>query len=111
MSKERITISLDSERDKDLIVWLDAQDNRSEAVRKALRAYIAMPNLSDLYRQNESLARRLTSLEDVETILDHLEAIERLLERGVKLSGCSEDDEPDEPEQALASLDKLADLA
>jgi hypothetical protein len=101
--------------DKDLIAWLEQQDNRSEAVRKALRAYIAMPSVGDLYRQNEGLARRLAALDalgdDVGDVLDHLEVIERKLERGVKLGGCGESDEVEEPDEALASLDKLIDLA
>jgi hypothetical protein len=115
MSKERFTISLDKATDRDLIDWLNAQDNRSEAVRKALRAYIAMPGVGDLYRQNEGLARRLAALDalgdDVGAVLGHLEAIERKLERGVTLGGCSESDEVEEPDEALASLDKLIDLA
>ena len=115
MSKERFTISLDSEQDRELLDWLNRQDNRSEAVRKALRAYIAMPGIGDLYRQNESLARKLAGLkdvgDDVGAVLERLEAIERQLERGVALSGCGEGEKVEEPERALAALDTLMDLA
>lgn len=32
-----LTAILDRENDKDIISWLEAQENRSEAVRRALR--------------------------------------------------------------------------
>ena len=42
-NNERVTISLDPEDDRDLLQWLAAQRNRSEAVRRALRYYIKAP--------------------------------------------------------------------
>ena len=46
-----ITVSLDLERDRDIMAWLERQENRSAAVRKVLRAYIQdSPTLGDLLR-------------------------------------------------------------
>lgn len=41
----RVHVRLDRETDADIIAWLDSQRNRSEAVRKALRAAIAPTGL------------------------------------------------------------------
>ena len=35
-----LTTLLDNKRDADIIDWLSKQENRSEAVRKAIRAFI-----------------------------------------------------------------------
>lgn len=35
-----LCVLLDSKNDKDIISWLETQENRSEAVRKALRTEI-----------------------------------------------------------------------
>ena len=40
MAIKRIQLVLDTNRDADLIAWLDEQPNRSAAVRSALRAQI-----------------------------------------------------------------------
>lgn len=111
MSNYRVTISLDSEQDRDLVAWLERQENRSEAVRRALRAYIATPTLSDVYRQNERLAQLLGNLDALESVLARLEAIEDRLDRGVTVGGCGEANEPEEPELALSALDSLVDIA
>lgn len=36
----RKQVVLDSERDGDIVAWLEAQDNQSEAVRDAIRAFM-----------------------------------------------------------------------
>lgn len=35
-----LTTLLDNEKDQDIINWLNKQENRSEAVREAIRAFI-----------------------------------------------------------------------
>ncbi len=37
---QTLCVTLDNEDDKDIIVWLGKQKNRSQAVRKVLRAWI-----------------------------------------------------------------------
>jgi Arc/MetJ-type ribon-helix-helix transcriptional regulator len=138
-----INVRLRKDKDDDIATWYKAQDDRSEAVRAALRLVLALKDevgrwyerqddpaeailkaieayrntatQQEIYKQGEQTLDKLAELDalgdDVRTVIEHLEIIETLLERGVTLSGCSEDDELDEPEQALASLDKLADLA
>ena len=39
-----LTTLLDNKRDADIIDWLSKQENRSEAVRKAIRAFINKEN-------------------------------------------------------------------
>ena len=106
-NNERVTISLDPEDDRDLLQWLAAQRNRSEAVRRALRYYIKAPGLDDLHRQHEQIAQLLAQI-DMEQVLMRLDAIER---RMAQTTLHSNDGQNDEPEEALAALDALADLA
>lgn len=40
-SHKILTLLLDKEKDADIIKWLEPQENRSEAVRKAIRKEIA----------------------------------------------------------------------
>jgi hypothetical protein len=58
----RRSFSLDSERDADLLVWLDNQSNASEAIRKALRAYSCASEitLEEVYRAVKTLEKRLS---------------------------------------------------
>jgi Arc/MetJ-type ribon-helix-helix transcriptional regulator len=106
-TSERVTISLNPEDDRDLLQWLASQRNRSEAVRRALRYYIKAPGLDDLHRQHEQIAQQVAGI-DLAEILTRLDAIERRIAR-VALR--SDGDGSDEPEEALAALDALADLA
>jgi hypothetical protein len=57
----RRSFSLDSERDAVLISWLDEQDNVSEAVRAALRAYCdeSPITLGDIYRSLQNLTTHI----------------------------------------------------
>ena len=56
-----VPISMDSEADRDLLQWLEQQENRSGAVREALRAYIDRSGvtLGDVYRVVRDLERKL----------------------------------------------------
>lgn len=55
-----ITVSLDLERDRDIMAWLERQENRSAAVRKVLRAYIQdSPTLGDLHRLLKHVDRQI----------------------------------------------------
>ena len=59
------TITLDTERDGDLLAWLDAQRNTSEAVREALRAAIgprrADVTLNEVYRAVLDLSAKVAT--------------------------------------------------
>jgi len=37
---QTMCVTLNEERDRDIIQWLDLQDNRAEAIRHVLRTYI-----------------------------------------------------------------------
>lgn len=57
-----INFSLDERHDRDIVRWLGEQSNRSEAIRKAIRAYIAEtegPTLADLLAEIRGLPSRL----------------------------------------------------
>lgn len=58
----RRSFSLDTERDADLLDWLDTQSNASEAIRKALRAYSRASEitLEEVYRAVKTLEERLS---------------------------------------------------
>jgi len=56
-STVRYSVSLDAVQDADIVRWIEAQSNASEAVRQAIRAYISQPTMVDLEnRLNELLA-------------------------------------------------------
>ena len=57
----RRTFTLDTQRDATLLAWLDAQDNLSETVRAALRAYYdaSLVTLADVYRAVQAVEQRL----------------------------------------------------
>jgi cell pole-organizing protein PopZ len=57
--------SLDSEKDKDIIRWLDAQSNRSAAIRAAIRDHIARSEgvtLADVLAEVRALPSRLSAV-------------------------------------------------
>jgi hypothetical protein len=85
-------ISLDAEADRDIIRWLDAQPNRSAAMRDAARSYLGRAGV---------------------TVADVLQAVHDL-ERKVKAGGVVVQDAEaggsDEPPDVAAALDALADL-
>jgi len=92
--KTTVTLSLDVETDKDILRWLDAQDNRSAAIRAAIREHVG--------REGVTLGDVLQAVRD----------LERRLRAGAGVVG----DLPvegggyDEPPDVAAALDALADL-
>jgi Arc/MetJ-type ribon-helix-helix transcriptional regulator len=94
VTTERRSFTLDIERDAELLAWLDAQANVSEAVRKALRAYHAQ-------REGKEQA----------TLADVVAAIEELGERmgGLQVVKASDNPSPveDEDPELAAALDNL----
>lgn len=84
--------SLDSEKDKDIIKWLDGQTNRSAAVREAIRSYMAKSEgvtLADVLAELRALPSRLSVV--------------------AVANGQPPTPEGDEPEAAAANLDGLLD--
>jgi hypothetical protein len=97
MSRKTFTnISLDTEADKDILRWLERQENKSAAIRVAIREHIGRNGitLGDVYRAVKDLERKL-------------EAGAVVLAGG---AGESEGDSWDEPDDAAAALDALAEL-
>jgi hypothetical protein len=80
------SFSVHTERDRDILRWLDAQDNKSEAIRRAIRAYIGGHGV---------------------TLADIHEAIMDLKRRRFTMTGESESVEIDEPPDIAATLDNL----
>lgn len=60
MAKVVFTLCLDSERDRDVVRWLDHQENKSGAVRDAIRAQMGA-SLADVYAVVCDVRRLLTS--------------------------------------------------
>lgn len=58
-----VNISLDPDKDHDILDWLDGQPNRSAAVREAIRSYIAKEEgitLADVLAEVRALPSRLS---------------------------------------------------
>ena len=58
-----VNTSLNDKTDRDILDWLDEQSNRSEAVRRAIRFYIARtegPSLADILAEVRALPSRLS---------------------------------------------------
>lgn len=95
-NKVIIPVSMDAETDRDLLQWLEQQENRSRAVREALRAYIwrGGVTLGDIYQAVRDL--------------------ERKLQAGAIVSETPDDHDGDggwqEPADVAEALDALADL-
>lgn len=90
-----IPVSMDTEADRDLLRWLERQENRSAAIRDALREYIGRGSvtLGDVYQAVKEL--------------------ERKLQTGAMIVGGASQrsgDEWEEPPEAAAALDALASL-
>jgi len=83
-----VSFKLNTDEHGDLIRWLDAQDNRSGAIRAAIKAAMHGLTLGDVYAK--------------------LGEIERKLETGVMIAGGAP--EVGEPPEAAAALDALASL-
>ncbi len=87
--KTTIAFALDTERDRDVIHWLDAQPNKSAAVREAIRAQMKKGGV---------------------TLGDIYEAIMELKRQGFASQGQPDGASPeggDEPPDIVAALDNL----
>jgi hypothetical protein len=88
-----VSVSMDTETDRDLLRWLKQQENQSAAIRAALRNYIERGGvtLSDVYQAIKSL--------------------ERKLQTGAILAGAIQSDSDyHEPPDVAATLDALGNL-
>ena len=88
-----IPVSLDIEADRDILRWLEKQGNRSKAIREAIREHLARGGvtLGDVYQAVKGLERKLQA-------------------GAVVLSPSASGEEWDEPPDAAAALDALAEL-
>ena len=94
--KTTVTVSFDVEADKDLLRWVERQENKSAAIRGAIREHIGRNGLTlgDVYRAVKDLERKLET-------------------GAVVLAGGAQQGEEevwDEPDDAAAALDALAEL-
>jgi hypothetical protein len=94
MAKVTICFTLDADDDKDLTHWLDAQDNRSAAIREAIREHVGRHSVT------------------VGDVLQAVRNLERKIKAGAVIAGESptEGSEYTEPPDVAAALDALADL-
>jgi hypothetical protein len=93
MPKTTEAFSLDTERDADILDWLESQDNKSAAIRAAIRA------------------SWLSSSITLADILNEIGEVKRMLRAGVSLDNSNGQDEPQkltpsqrEAQEALDSL-------
>lgn len=87
-----VNISLDPDKDRDILEWLDSQENRSAAVREAIRSHMAETvgvTLADVLAEVRALPSRLSVVA--------VNAQPELAEEGK------------EPEEAAANLNGLLD--
>jgi hypothetical protein len=93
MPKTTEAFSLDTERDADILDWLESQDNKSAAIRAAIRA------------------SWLSSSITLADILNEIGEVKRMLRAGVSLDNSNSQEEPQEltPSQreAQEALDSL----
>jgi hypothetical protein len=59
MARQTITFVLDTERDRDILRWLEGQNNKSAAIREAIRANLAHGDitLAHVYEAIQDLKR------------------------------------------------------
>jgi hypothetical protein len=59
MARQAITFVLDTVRDRDILHWLEGQENKSAAIREAIRAHLGRSGitLADLYEAIQALKR------------------------------------------------------
>jgi hypothetical protein len=64
MAKQTVTFVVDAERDRDILRWLGSQDNKSAAIREAIRAHIGRTSitLADVFEAIQDLRRRSWTL-------------------------------------------------
>lgn len=92
--KTTIAFTLDTEEDGDILRWLARQENKSAAIRAALREHLARGGvtLADVYQAVRELQRMIKAGAAVGVVNDN------------------PGDDWDEPEDAAAALDALANL-
>lgn len=59
MARQTVTFVLDTERDRDIVRWLEGQDNKSAAIREAIRARAGCGHvtLAEVYEAIQELKR------------------------------------------------------
>ena len=59
MARQTVTFVLDTDRDRDIVHWLEGQDNKSAAIREAIRAHLGRSGitLADVYEAIQDLKR------------------------------------------------------
>jgi hypothetical protein len=59
MAKQTVTFVVDTERDRDILRWLSSQDNKSAAIRAAIRAHLGREGITliDVYQAIQDLKR------------------------------------------------------
>lgn len=94
MAKHVVNFVLNTETDRDIIRWLDRQENRSAAIRGAIREHIGGGGvtLGDVFRAVKDLEHKIQT-------------------GAVLVAGTdTAEDEWSEPPEAAAALDALANL-
>lgn len=60
MANRTIAFSIDPDADRDILSWLDSQGNKSDAIRKAIRAFVGSGlTLGDIYQEIVEVRRLL----------------------------------------------------
>lgn len=92
--KTFVSFSLDTEADRDILRWLERQENKSKTIRDALREHISGGGvtLGDVYQAVQNLERKIAT--------------------GVALVSAdpASEDEWSEPADVAATLDALGEL-
>jgi hypothetical protein len=59
MARQTITFVLDTVRDRDILYWLEGQENKSAAIREAIRTQLGCSGitLADVYEAIQDLRR------------------------------------------------------
>ena len=59
MARQTITFVLDTVRDRDILHWLEGQENKSAAIRQAIRAHLGRTGitLAEVYEAIQDLKR------------------------------------------------------
>jgi hypothetical protein len=59
MARQTITFVLDTVRDRDILYWLEGQQNKSAAIREAIRTHLGRSGLTlaDVYEAIQDLKR------------------------------------------------------
>jgi len=59
MARQTVTFVLDTVRDRDILHWLEGQENKSAAIREAIRAHLGRGGITlvDVYEAIQDLKR------------------------------------------------------